>query len=347
DVLIEVWSVALILFGVRLLSMIMAGYVGGYLGGDPKEYLPINWMPYVTQAGVGLGLTIIVADANPAWGQEFATIVIGVIVLNQVVGPPLFKWAIQRVGEDHSLMATPEFDGVRDAIIFGAHRDGIALARSLSEHGWLVKIVTFREDISDLPTEDLDIRQITELTPEVMRALDTEQAEAIVGWLSDDLNFQVCDLAAEYLGTKDLIVMLEDGSKYNKFKDLGVKLVHPRLAMVSLLDHLVRSPIATQMLLGIGEGEGTDTIEIEVQDDSLMGMRLRDLKLPEKVIVLSIQRGDQLVIPSGYTRLRIHDYITLVGPEEDLEVAELRFLRAAPKSSPNPFSGGGMPHLPT
>ncbi len=73
-------------------------------------------MPYVTQAGVGLGLAIEVSSEFPLWGGEFATIVIAVIVLNQFAGPPLFKWALNKVGESHKRANIPGFDGIKDAI---------------------------------------------------------------------------------------------------------------------------------------------------------------------------------------------------------------------------------------
>ncbi|MEM8895911.1 MAG: cation:proton antiporter, partial [Bacteroidota bacterium] len=65
DVLAGVWFVALILFGVRLITMIIGGYVGGTLAGDPIDYRHYGWMPYITQAGVALGLSTVVANEFP------------------------------------------------------------------------------------------------------------------------------------------------------------------------------------------------------------------------------------------------------------------------------------------
>lgn len=91
DVLWEVGMFAFILFVVRLLTIIMGAYVGSTLAKDSSEIKNISWMPYVTQAGVGLGLATIVESAYPIWGNAFATLVIGVIVINQVVGPPFVQ----------------------------------------------------------------------------------------------------------------------------------------------------------------------------------------------------------------------------------------------------------------
>ena len=115
---------------------------------------------------------------------------------------------------------------------------------------------------------------------------------------------------------------MNDPANTGKFKELGVQIVHPATALIGLLDHMVRSPQATRLLLGMEEGQ--DTIEIEVQDESLHGILLRDLKLPSDVIMLSLRRGEQVVIPHGYTRLRRHDFLTIVGSQESLDKVSLR-----------------------
>ena len=75
-------------------------------------------MPYVSQAGVALGLRTIIASEFPTWGLEFQTIIIGIIVINQLVGDPLFKWSINYTNESNLKHKTPDFDGIKDVMIF-------------------------------------------------------------------------------------------------------------------------------------------------------------------------------------------------------------------------------------
>ena len=56
-------------------------------------------MGYVTQAGVALGLARAAALRFPEWGEDFGAVTVAVVVLNQVIGPPLFRHAILAVGE--------------------------------------------------------------------------------------------------------------------------------------------------------------------------------------------------------------------------------------------------------
>jgi len=108
DVLAETWMIGLILFAVRLSGIILGSFGGGTLAGDPMRHTRISWMSYITQAGIGLGLAKEVAVAFPEWGAAFASMMISVIILNQIVGPPFFKWAIYLAGEAFPRQDKPE-----------------------------------------------------------------------------------------------------------------------------------------------------------------------------------------------------------------------------------------------
>ncbi len=69
------------------------------MSGDPPLFYRNSWLAFITQAGVSLGLTAIVAKRFPEWGTTFATLVVAVIAVNQFIGPIAFKAALTRVGE--------------------------------------------------------------------------------------------------------------------------------------------------------------------------------------------------------------------------------------------------------
>ena len=322
DILPKVIGVALILFSLRLVTMILGSLVGGTLGGDSGLFRRIGWMPYVTQAGVGLGLATIVANSFPEWGNEFATIVIAVIVLNQFVGPPLFKWSINMVGESRLRANTPEFDGVRDAMIIGFESQSVALAQQLKEHGWEAEILT-RKDVDPAEYPDVKLIKVPNYNLESLEAVDIKKAEAAVLMLTDNENLAVAEEIYEHIGTKDIVVRLNHRYNFEKFHKLGCLIVDPSTAIVSLMDHFVRSPQAASLLLGMEENQ--DTMDVEVLNQDLRGLALRDLRLPADIIILSIKRGGHMIITHGYTRLRIGDILTMVGSNDSLEKVALRF----------------------
>lgn len=323
EVLVEVWLIALGLFFVRLISMVFGAYFGAVWAGDPKRVRWYNWMPYVTQAGVGVGLAIEVANEFPAWGHEFATIVIAVIVLNQFVGPPLFKYALNKIGESHKRLQVSGFAGFHDAIIFGLEDQSLALARLLKNHDWDVTVATLKHPDEFEPNAAVNIQSIARLDVGALDQLKANKADAVVLMLSDQENLTLCELIYEYVGTNNIIVRLNDQKKYKKFHELGCLIVDPDTAIVSLMDNFVRSPVAASMLLGAQEGQ--ETIDLEVRDKSLHGVALRNLRLPSDVIVLSVKRKGQSIISHGYTRLRKKDIVTLVGSPESLQKLQLMF----------------------
>ncbi|MBT3302483.1 MAG: potassium transporter TrkA [Bacteroidetes bacterium] len=323
DILAKVWIIALVLFAVRLITLIIGAYIGGIMAGDPPIYKRIGWMPYVTQAGIGLGLATEIAGEFNGWGAEFATIIMAVIVLNQFVGPPLFKWVISYIGEAHIRAETPVFDGERDVIIFGLDDQSLALARQLKSHNWGVKIASLRksDDVNNI--SDVYVEFINELNLNAIKTLETDKAEAIVLMLSDEENFKICELVYENIGTKEIVVKLNDRSFFNQFHEMGALIVEPATAMVGLLDHFVRAPLATSMILGMDEKH--DTEDIEILDKDYHGISLRDLKLPVDVLILSVNHNGHIVVTHGYTRLRLGDIITVVGSPESIEELRLKF----------------------
>jgi Kef-type K+ transport system membrane component KefB/Trk K+ transport system NAD-binding subunit len=323
DVLPDVYGVALILFGIRLVTMIIGAYTGGILAGDPMKFNHVGWLPYITQAGVALGLSSIVAQEFPGWGAEFSAVIVAVIVLNQFIGPPLFKFAIFRLGEDNLKAQEPEFDGTRDALIFGFESQSVSLAYELKKHGWNVEMATFKKEGEIEEPHGIPFHYITDFSQEQFEKMNAGKAEAIIAMLSDKDNLEICTMAFHQFGTRDLIVRLDDRNNSKEFIEMGVKIVEPATAIVHLLDQFVRSPQAASLLLGMEEGK--DTRDIRIRNKDMHALALRDLRLPQGVIILSIQRAGHSIMSHGYTRLRMDDIVTLVGAVDDLNEVELRF----------------------
>jgi Trk K+ transport system NAD-binding subunit/Kef-type K+ transport system membrane component KefB len=315
--LLQVFWVAIALFGLRIFTLIIGGVFGVVAAKDDNKYLLVSWMPYVTQAGVALGLTTLIAAEFPSWGYEFQTIIIAIIVINQLIGPPLFKLSINYVGESHLKHKKPEYDGVRDAVIFGLESQSIALARSLKQHGWTPKIVSISNEVQ-ANNNDFEVVSVDDISLSSFKEIHLENADVIVCLVSDEENYKISELVYEHIGTKDIIVRYNGSRSFlAKFKDLDVRLIDPSLAMINLLDHFVRSPNATSILLGFDTSQ--DSIDVEIRNKDIHGMTLRDLRFPTDVIVLSVLRKGQIIISHGYTRLRLGDIVTLVGTKESVE----------------------------
>lgn len=354
DTLLATWQIALALFGARLLGIFLGSLAGGRFAGDPPRHNRLYWMAFLTQAGVGLGLAKDVAVEFPDLGNTFATIAIAVIVINQIIGPPFHKIATRRVGEAHEKADPQEFDGVRDAIIFGLEDQSLALARELLAHDWQVKIATVngnktlesanpeeghtkqwqrlaekRQNMLDqleLPQlEDVELCSIKELSVEALKTLDIDKTDTVVAMLTDDENYCLVDCIYEHFGIKNVVVRVNDRSEIEKFHQLDALTVHPSTAMVNLLEHFVRSPNAVSILLGSEVEQDREVIEIKVTNPHAHNMLIRDLRLPADVLLLQIERKGETLISQGYTRIKFGDTLSILGSQESLQEVIRRF----------------------
>ncbi len=324
NVLVSVFGIAIALFFLRLITMYFGGVFGVVAAKDNKKYTHIAWMPYLTQAGVAIGLSTLIANQFPEWGHQFETIIIAVIVINQLVGPPLFKYALNIVGETHLRAKMNLEQNSRDAVIFGVESQSIALADQLNKHNWKARLVCMDDfDTNDAKNHDIIVLNTNDPTIEDLKSIELEKVEAVVLMLSDSKNYHIAELLYEHCGTKEIVVRLNKRENFEKFHKLGALIIEPATAIVSLLDHFVRSPNATSLLLGMDEGQ--ETMDVEVNDEDMKGLRIRELRLPTDVIILSIKRNEQLLITHGYTRLRLGDVLTFVGKEESLEKLKFKF----------------------
>jgi Trk K+ transport system NAD-binding subunit/Kef-type K+ transport system membrane component KefB len=321
DVLASGWKIALALFIIRIIALTIGSFIGGVVAGDPMRYNKVKWMAFITNAGVALGLAKEVADEFPFLGNNFSTLIISVVVINQVVGPLFFKWAINYLGEAHTKAKTAEFDGVRDAIIFGVEGQSLLLAQQLQRHDWQVKIAcidpSLVEGIADSEQNDVTIVPINDYSEESLHKLDATHADAAVLLLSDKENYAICEALYEHFGIETVVVRLNDRLNFERFHRLGALIIDPATAIVSLLEQFVRSPSAASLLLGMEEGQ--DVVEIELRNPALHGVALRGLQLPLDTLVLSIHRKGHTIISHGYTQIEMGDKITIVGTIDSLE----------------------------
>lgn len=325
-VLGQTWLVILALFFIRVLGIFVGSLSGGALAGDPRKHNMFMWLTFLTQAGVSIGLAQEVADEFPAWGIDFASLAIAVIVLNQIIGPPAFKWAIKRVGEAHPKADPSHFDGTRDVLIFGMGARALTLAKRLAQHDWSVRMVCLNRDffVKIQDEEEIDARYVTTLGIDILADLETEQADAVVAMLpKDDQNYEVCELAYEHIGADRIVAFVRDPAQIGRFRELGVSVVEQTTATVNLLEEFVRSPATTSLLLG--ESDSQDVMELMVIDQMLDGIAIRDLHLPSDILILSIRRNGALLVTHGYSRLKVGDKVTVLGTPDSIQIVDMRF----------------------
>jgi hypothetical protein len=95
------WQAGLVIIIARCALIYVSTGLATAMAGDPPLIRRYSWMGFLAQAGVTLGLATIVSARFPTWGGDVAAIIIAMIAVNQLIGPPLFRFSLVRAGEAH------------------------------------------------------------------------------------------------------------------------------------------------------------------------------------------------------------------------------------------------------
>ena len=107
----ELLPVALLMAASRGLITYGASRLAGRMAGDPPALRRWAWSGLVSQAGLALGLSVVVAREFPSIGTPFRALALATVALNEMVGPVLFKLALDRTGETSRVQA-PSFASI-------------------------------------------------------------------------------------------------------------------------------------------------------------------------------------------------------------------------------------------
>jgi Kef-type K+ transport system membrane component KefB len=99
DALAAIGLIAAAVAASRLAAIRLSTAVAVRYSGVPRETGQMVWMALVSQAGVTLGLTILIAREFPEWGLRVQSLMVAMIAMHELVGPVLFRAALSRAGE--------------------------------------------------------------------------------------------------------------------------------------------------------------------------------------------------------------------------------------------------------
>jgi Kef-type K+ transport system membrane component KefB len=99
-IFLDNWVLAVYLVFIRLVGTYLGTNIGGRLTGSDKNVQKYGWLGFIGQAGLTLGLAAITRRVLPGpIGLGISTLIISSITINQIIGPILFKIALQKTGE--------------------------------------------------------------------------------------------------------------------------------------------------------------------------------------------------------------------------------------------------------
>ena len=152
-------------------------------------------------------------------------------------------------------------------------------------------------------------------TTEGLLAAGADVAQSVVvATGDDDFNLRVCITARSSLGIHHIMAYVHDPARLREFQVAGVQPVNPGLATASVIDGLISFPDALELLTSLEDDK--EVVEVELLNPVCVGKSLRNLHLPGDVLVLSIRRRGEIILPHGTNIFERGDHVTLVGGQD-------------------------------
>jgi Kef-type K+ transport system membrane component KefB/Trk K+ transport system NAD-binding subunit len=206
-------------------------------------------------------------------------------------------------------------------LVFGAKNDlSIQVARDLKARGESVKFIE--------PNPTL-VEQATDRGFEVISAEVTEDAICKIGpgkirhflvlGTTDEVNLSASK-AAVCAGVESIVSMVNQPTVIPEFRAIGVKPFSPAVYRTTMLSMLVRNPDLFNLLTSTTDDQ--DIREIQLCNPVLDGLRVRHLHLSGDLLIVSISREGEILIPHGNMRVHRGDRMTVLGNLDSLQKAQ-------------------------
>ena len=218
----------------------------------------------------------------------------------------------------------------RRIVLVGGGNIGLSLARMIEEkhRHVLPRLIELDKARAELVAQSLDRTVVIHgnaLDAEILDECNIAQTETVIAVSNDDEVNILASLLAKRFGSKRAVTLVNKTTYAPLIDTLGIDtVVSPRAITVStILQHVRRGRIRSVHTVSDGFGE---LIEAEaLETSSLVGVPIRDARLPDGVVVAALVRDDAVVIPRGGTVVRAGDLVVIFAAAEAVKKVEKIF----------------------
>lgn len=257
-----------------------------------------------TQMSVTIAASAI-AHKLGAYGSSTHAAIVLVAILTAIIGPVLFN---KILGESP---AEPERRG---AVVAGMNRLSLLLAGRLQTQGYPVVAVDRHGDrVKEFTDAGITAVEAPPESEDGLRQTGAENARVLIAVTGDEqTNLSAAKMGREAFGIPRAILFATAPDVVAEARQAGIEVVNPDLAEVMLVEQLLHSPEAGSLLTGMDQD--LQLADFMLLSGTLAGQLLRNAKLPAQVLVVSVLRGREKIVPNGNTVLQSGDILTVVGP---------------------------------
>ena len=209
------------------------------------------------------------------------------------------------------------------ALIAGAGKVSRRIGQQLHAGGFDVVLIDPNEDAVARAREDgLDAEVGDASNVALLRKLGGSDASLAVGASnSDETNLLFCQYVRAENPEATTFARVEQSDAVEAFRRSGIATIGADEAVADALMAVIGQPVLQEALAPGGE----DRLTVEfVVGSGLDGRRIRDLQLPQRVLVLLVRRASEDIVPHGETVLQRGNRLLLFGGADAVADARQR-----------------------
>jgi len=208
--------------------------------------------------------------------------------------------------------------------IIGAGKVGYFLAKRMISAGHTVAIVDKDKTICEETAKQLEAIVIhgDGCDPRILEESGLGRAEVIAAVTGDDEdNLIICQLAKEKFHLQRTVARVNNPDNEHTFAELGVDVPIDSTKIIAKIIEEEVSFSDFVNLMSFKRGK-LAIVRVDLPSDSpVISKRVQDIQLPADSVLVSIVRGEEVIVPKGNTVFQAQDDIialTLVGNEPQL-----------------------------
>ncbi len=209
-------------------------------------------------------------------------------------------------------------------VVVGAGRIGVFLAKRLSQAKHTVVLIEKDPAVVNEIVRNLDIIVICGdgCEPFVLEQAGIERAAVVAAVTGSDAdNFIVCQIAKDQFKVSRTIARVNDPDNERAFNELGIDVPIGATVILGKIIEEEASFSDFVDLVSFKRGR-LALIRVDLPETSpIINKRLQELQLPPNSVLVSIMRGDEIIVPKGDTMLKPLDDViamTLIEHKQQL-----------------------------
>jgi trk system potassium uptake protein TrkA len=209
-------------------------------------------------------------------------------------------------------------------VIVGAGKVGYFLAKRLCLNKHTVSIVEKDKQLCEEAAKELEALVINGdgCDPHILEEAGISRADVVAAVTGDDEdNLIICQLAKEIFRVKRAVGRVNNPDNEHTFSELGVDVPVDSTKIIAKIIEEEVSFSDFVNLMSFKRGK-LAIVRLDLPDDSpVINKQIQDIQLPADSVLVSIVRGEEVIVPKGNTILKSGDDIialTVVGNESQL-----------------------------